>query len=366
MELRRKKEQMINILIVDDAASNLIILTEIVKKAGYLPRPVTSARQAIHAMQISLPQMILLDVTMPEMDGFELCKILKKQEWTREIPIIFISGLDSPEERQYGFEIGAADFIVKPFGAAEVITRINIHLQLLKMRQDLEREKEQFHKKVKEDMKQIQEEKKQIVYALAWLVESRDHTIGNHLETVGKNCRLLAQELRSYKKFKEEITWDFIEKIELAAMLHDIGKIKIPDQILLKPGKLTYEEMEIMKTHAELGAKSLMEISFSKEKELFKDSSDELMDMAIAIAYYHHEKWDGSGYPMGLKKTEIPLAARIMSIIDVYDALRNKRCYKEAFSHEDSVKIINENAGISFDPVIVEIFNKIQEQLRKG
>lgn len=357
MELKENNEQMANVLIVDDAASNLVILTEIVKKAGYLPRPVTSVEQAMHAMKISLPQLILLDVAMPGMDGFEFCEILKKEEWTRDIPVIFISGLDSPEERQQGFEMGAVDFITKPFGAAEVTTRIHMHLRFFEVQQEMEKEKRELHKKIKKRMKLIQEEQKRMIYALAQLSESRDDAIGEHLKNIGEGSKLLAQSLQAYPVFEEEITQDFIEKIELAAPLHDIGKIKIPDRILLKPGKLTYEEMEVMKTHTELGAKSLMDIYSSI-------GQSEVINMAVDIVYYHHEKWDGTGYPTGLKGKDIPLAARIVSVIDVYDTLTGERCYKEAFTHEDSMEIINENAGSSFDPAIVEIFNKIQDQFK--
>lgn len=347
------------ILIVDDAASNLVILTEIVKKAGYLPRPVTSAKLAMQAIEVSLPQLILLDVSMPGMDGFELCEVLKREEWTKEIPVIFISSRNSPEERQQGFEMGAVDFITKPFIKAEVISRIHTHLQIFQKQKELEEERKQFYKEEQERKKQIQEEQRHMIYALAYLLESRDDAIGNHLENVGRDCKLLAQNLQMDSSFQEEITKDFIETIELAAPLHDIGKIKIPDRILLKPGKLTYEEMEIMKTHTELGAKSLMDLCVI-------DGQSEFINMAIDIVYYHHEKWDGTGYPLGLKGKEIPLAARIMAVIDVYDTLTGERCYKEAFTHEESMEIINQNAGISFDPEIVNIVNKIQNQLKKG
>ncbi len=347
-----------NILIVDDVASNLVILTEIIKKAGYLPRPVTSAKQAMEAMRISLPQLILLDISMPDMDGFEFCEILKKEAWTKEIPIIFISALDAPEEKKRGFELGAVDFITKPFEMVEVISRVNTHIKIFKMQQTLEQNNKRLHKMVSDQLKMIQNEQKNMIYALAKLSETRDESIGNHLENVGKNCKLLAQSLQFSPVFEKEITQSFIETIEIASPLHDIGKIKIPDRILLKPGKLTEEEMDVMKTHTELGAKSLMDIYAASEH-------NEFIKMAIDIAYYHHERWDGTGYPCQLKEKEIPLAARIMSVVDVYDTLTGERCYKEAFTHEESMEIINENSGLSFDPDIVEIFNKIQRQLRR-
>lgn len=358
MDLRTNNKWTANILIVDDVAPNLVILTEIIKKAGYLPRPVTSAKQALEAMKATLPQLILLDISMPEMDGFEFCEFLKKESWAKEIPIIFISALDSPEEKKHGFELGAVDFITKPFETVEVVSRVNTHIKIFKMQQELEENNKRLHKMVNDQLKILQNEQKNMVYALAKLSEARDDAIGDHLENVGRNCKLLAQSLQFSPVFEKEITQSFIEEIEITAPLHDIGKIRIPDRILLKPGKLTEEEMEVMKTHTELGAKSLMDIYAASEH-------NEFIKMAIDIAYYHHEKWDGTGYPKGLKGKDIPLAARIMAVIDVYDTLTGERCYKEAFSNEESVEIINEHAGKSFDPDIVEVFNKIQRQLRR-
>lgn len=358
MEMKMNNKRTANILIVDDVASNLVVLTEIIKRAGYLPRPVTSAKQAMEAMRISLPQLILLDISMPEMDGFEFCEILKKEPRTKEIPIIFISALDSPEEKKHGFELGAVDFITKPFEKVEVISRVNTHIKIFKMQQELEENNKRLHKMVNDQMKMIQNEQKNMIYALAQLSETRDDAVGDHLQNIGRNCKLLAQSLQFSPVFEKEITQSFIEEIEIAAPLHDIGKIKIPDRILLKPGKLTSEEMEVMKTHTELGAKSLMDIYAASEH-------NEFVKMAIDIAYYHHEKWDGTGYPTGLSGRDIPLAARIMSVADVYDTLTGERCYKKAFSHEESMEIINENSGTSFDPDIIEVLNKIQRQLRR-
>jgi len=358
MDFRMNGSRTANVLIVDDVASNLVVLTEIIKQAGYVPRPVTSAKQAMDAMKISLPQLILLDISMPDMDGFEFCEILKKETWTKDIPIIFISALDASEDKKRAFELGAVDFIVKPFEKIEVISRVNTHIKLFKLQQTLEDNNKRLYKMVTDQIKLIQNEKKNMIYALAKLSESRDNAMGDHIKNIGKNCKLLAQSLQFSPVFEKEISQTFIDTIEIASAIHDIGKIKIPDRILLKPGKLTDEEMEIMKTHTELGAKSLMDIYASTEHNDF-------IKMAIDIAYYHHEKWDGTGYPNGLSGKSIPLSARIMSIVDVYDTLTGERCYKQAFSHEESMKIINDNSGTSFDPDIIEIFNKIQHQLRR-
>lgn len=357
MEFRINNGRVANVLIVDDVASNLVILTELIKQAGYVPRPVTSAKQAMEAMKISLPQLILLDISMPDIDGFEFCEILKKEAWTRDIPIIFISAMDATEDKKRGFELGAVDFITKPFEKTEVIARINTHIKLFKLQQTLEENNKRLHKMVADQLKIIHDEQRNMIYALAKLSESRDDAIGSHLENVGRNCKLLAQSLQFSPVFEKEITQTFIDTIEAASAIHDIGKIKIPDRILLKPGKLTPDEMDVMKTHTELGAKSLMDIYASIEHNDF-------IKMAIDIAYYHHEKWDGTGYPTGLAGRDIPLSARIMAIVDVYDTLISERCYKQAFTHEESMEIINASSGIDFDPDILEIFNKIQRQLR--
>ena len=216
-----------------------------------------------------------------------------------------------------------------------------------------------LYKMVNEQIKKITEEEKNFIYALAMLSESKEDPSGAHIRNVGRNCKLLAQSLQFSPKFEKEITNSFISTIEIAAPLHDIGKISISDTILLKPGMLTEEEMKIVKKHAETGAKTLTELYNMNEH-------NEFLEMAIDIAHYHHEKWNGKGYPEGLSGKDIPLAARIMAVVDVYDALTSERCYKTAYSHEKSMEIINEEAGKSFDADIIEVFNKIQKQLKRG
>lgn len=347
-----------NILVVDDINANLVVLTEMIRNAGYIARPVTSARQALSAIDALAPHLILLDISMPEMDGFEFCSLLKKNPNTRDIPIIFISALSQTVDKIRGFKIGAVDYISKPFEVEEVTLRINTHLKIYKMQQELEIYNKKLYKIINDQIGKIYEEQKNILYALAKLSVARDGANGDHLDRVGKNSRLLAMSLQLTSGYKDEITNSFVDSIELAAPLHDIGKITISDSILLKRTDLSAEEMAIMKTHSELGANTLKEIySYNEQNEFIK--------MAIDIAWYHHENWDGSGFPQGRKGTEIPLSARIVSIVDVYDILISERCYKPAFSHEESMKIINESADKKFDPDIVRIFNKIQNQLQK-
>lgn len=348
-----------NVLIVDDVIANLVILTDIIKKAGYVARPVTSVKQAMEAVDALLPDLILLDVTMPEIDGFEYCSMLKKDVRTREIPVIFISAITTPESKEKGFNMGAVDFIIKPFEAQEIYLRVNTHLKLYRMQRELENYNRQLQKTINAQIRKMNEEQRLIMSAMAKLAEGRDNSECNHIENVGKNARLLALSLQFSPKFTRMISNEFADTIELAAPLHDIGKIRIPDRVLLKPGKLTPEEMEIMKTHSIVGADTLKSIYSMSEK-------NPAIEMAVDIALNHHERWDGKGYPNGLSGTDIPLAARITAIVDVYDVLVSTRCYKRAYSHEEAMEMINNDAGKSFDPDIVEIFNKVQKQLKRG
>lgn len=359
MEYQATTSELANILIVDDITSNLVVLTEMIKNAGYIARPVISVKQALTAMEVALPQLILLDISMPDMDGYEFCELLKKDVKTRNIPIIFISAMNSKEDKVKGFKVGAVDFISKPFELEEVTARVNNHLKIYKMQQELEIYNKRLYKMVNEQIRKITEEEKNFIYALAMLSDSKEDPSGTHIRNVGCNCKLLAQSLQFSPKFEREITNSFVSTIETAAPLHDIGKISISDTILLKPGPLTPEEMEIVKTHAEQGAKTLTELYNMNEHNDF-------LKMAIDIAHYHHEKWNGKGYPKGLSGNDIPLAARIMAVVDVYDALTSERCYKKAYSHEKSMEIINEEAGKSFDADIIKVFNKIQKQLKRG
>lgn len=351
-----KKE---NILIVDDVVSNLVILTEIIKKAAYIARPVTSVRQAMEAINAMLPNMILLDITMPDIDGFEYCSMLKTNVKTKDIPVIFISAMTNTEGKERGFNAGAVDFIQKPFEEQEVYLRVNTHLKLYRMQQEMEKYNKQLQRMVNDQIKKLDDEQRLVIYALTKLTEGRDNLSGTHFENVGKNARLLALSLQLSLKFTKEISNEFVDNLELVVPLHDLGKTAIPDRILLKPGKLTADEMDIIKTHSETGASILRDISSRSEQNA-------LLKMAIDIVQYHHEKWDGSGYPEGLRGMQIPLSARITAVVDVYDTLISTRCYKEAYSHEQAMQIMNEEAGRSFDPDIIDVFNKIQRQLRRG
>lgn len=356
--MNNKALEIPNILIVDDIGTNLAILTSIIKRAGYMPRLVYSAKQAISAIESKTPNLILLDISMPDIDGFDLCSMLKKKPSTREIPVIFISALNSTEDKVRGFQLGAVDYITKPFDEEEVILRINTHLKIYTMRKELEAYNRRLCKIINDQIRKVYEGQRAVLYAMAKLTVAKDATKKDHLERTGRNSKLLAMSMQLSPKFKDMISDSFIETIELAALLHDIGKISIPDHVLLKPAELNTQEREIVKTHACIGADTLREIySYCDQNEYIR--------MAIEIAEHHHENWDGTGYPDGLSGTEIPLSARIVSIIDTYDGLISERCYRKALSHEKTMKIINEASGKKFDPDIVQVFNKIQHQINK-
>ncbi len=223
---------------------------------------------------------------------------------------------------------------------------------------ELEACNRQLRQMVQDQRNEIAEQQKMMIYALAKVSEARENGAGRHFKNIRENCKMLAMSLARSPEFEQQVDDAFADMIEMASLLHDIGKISISDRILLKPGSLTSEERAIIETHAEIGAKALQEIADLS-------NGNRMMEMAVDIAYYHHERWDGTGYPKGLRGTEIPLSARIMAVVDVYDSLVSDRCYKPAYSHEESMRIIQEESGKMFDPDIVAIVEKVQRQLKR-
>lgn len=343
-----------NILVVDDVNANLAVLTEILHNAGYIARPVTSARQAVSAIEALTPNLILLDISMPEIDGFVFCSMLKKNAKTRSIPIIFISAMNSPEDKIRGFEAGAVDYIIKPFESEELVLRIGTHLKMYKMQQELVIYNKKLNKIINDQIGKIYEEQKKLIYALAVLSVKGNSSRMQHLEHISKNSRLLAMSLQLSPKYKNQITNSFIDAIEIASQLYDIGKCgELPGQSFVSDA----EEDEKNWDYTITGAKILEEI-YSKNR------NNELLKMAIDISKYHREHWDGSGHPQGLKETEIPLPARIVAVVDRYDSLVSNNTEKKDPPY-DGIRMINEKAGNCYDPDIVVIFNKIQQQLVK-
>ncbi len=337
-----------NILLVDDTLDNLALLTRMLQDCGYAVRPVPNGRLAFKAIRGEKPDLILLDITMPDMDGYEVCRQLKQDPELKDIPVLFISALTQTSEKIKAFEMGGVDYITKPFQFEEVKARVETHLKLHRFQMGLE---DQVEKQVKE----IVELQMGVLVGLAKLAETRDSDTGKHLERIQILCKLFADELRHRPTFEAQVDEKYCVRIFNASPLHDIGKVGIPDNILLKPGKLTPEEFEIMKTHAMIGAQTLEAV---QQRLPF----NEFLKMGITIARSHHEKWNGQGYPDGLSGQDIPLSARIMAIVDVYDAVRSKRVYKSLVSHQETCDLLLRESGKHFDPALIEVFADLQDQ----
>lgn len=349
----------ISILVVDDVEVNLIILEEIIKNMGYEALLAQSVKEALKIIEDreELPKVILSDISMPETDGFTFCSMLKNDPYTKDIPVIFISAMDTASDLSKGFELGAVDYIPKPFEKTEVEMRISTHLKIYNMQRDLEENNKQLNLVVARQMEKLRIEQKNIMTALARLVESKENVSGSHYKNILYNSRILAEGMQLSSMFEDEVTDDFIDTIESSAGLHDIGKLMIPDQILLKNAPLNEEERKVMCTHAELGAKTLNDIYEGVEKNDF-------IEMAIDIAWYHHECWDGSGYPKGLKGKEIPLSARIVKVVDVFDAMISERRYKKPIPLDQTLAYMQEKSGTIFDPDIIRVFMRIYRNFK--
>jgi putative two-component system response regulator len=336
-----------NILVVDDVPANLTLLTGMLKEKGHRVRPVPSGKLALKAVEHEPPDLILLDITMPEMDGFEVCCRLKQDTRFRDIPIIFISALTETLDKVKAFGSGGVDYVTKPFQFDEVEARVETHLKLRRYQAQLE-------DLVEEQVKEISDSQISTIFALSKLSESRDKETGKHLERVQIYCKMLAEKLSGEEPYIRVIDAAFIHNIFNASPLHDIGKVASPDHILLKSDKLSQEEFDIMRKHPLVGASTIESVQDIYKKNAF-------INMGISIARSHHERWDGTGYPDGLKGEEIPLEARIMAIADVYDALRSIRCYKGSFSRDRSHEIIQNGSGTQFDPNLVKAFSELEE-----
>ncbi|MCI9082068.1 MAG: response regulator [Lachnospiraceae bacterium] len=357
MENARESGSGAQIVIVDDVDANLMILENIIEGIGYTPRCASSAAEAAALIAESRPQLILLDVFMPEMDGYEFCERLKDSPVTRDIPVIFISAADSSEDKVRGFKLGAVDYIGKPFEVTEVTMRVRNHLKIYEMQQELEMSNRRLHSVISSQARRIEDEQKNILYALAALTEEKDAETDNHMENVAYNCRTLAQGLQFSPEFDEEISESFIDNIEVASRLHDIGKIQVPDDPLMKPLAFRIEDLLNSRNHALQGAQIL-------ERVYQNTPNNSFLPMAIEIARFHHARWDGSGYPQGVSGKDIPLSARITMVADLYDTLIGDGGRENGCDEQESLRIIEEKSNVFFDPEIVKVFLKIKRQLR--
>lgn len=352
------------IVLVDDVPENLHLLSDYLTSLGYGVRAFPDSEFALSSMRLEPPNLILLDVNMPGMSGYELCSLLKGDPQLARVPVIFISGLNSTESIVTGFETGAVDYVTKPFKFPEIGARVRTHLELQRLQLELRLHNDTLQQLVEEKMREVLTEKENAsraqlatIVAMSKLAEARDDDTGEHIERTREFCRAIAEHLFHQHLHTEIINESFIANIFQAAPLHDIGKVAIPDAILNKPGRLTEEESLVMRTHAEKGAETLRKVSREHPENSF-------LVMGISIAESHHERWDGAGYPNGIAGENIPLSGRIMAVADVYDALRSPRCYKPAFSHEKAVELIREGSGSQFDPEMVQVMLEIEETFR--
>jgi putative two-component system response regulator len=338
------------VLIVDDSPENLYCLNELLKPQ-YRILAANSGKECLRLLQgANRPHLILLDVMMPEMDGFTVFKKLRTTEETKDIPVIFLTAMIQAKDEEYGLDLGAEDYITKPIRPLVVLARVRMQLELSMARQSIKTRNAQLEAKVQQHIEENDMIQRASIRALAHLAEMRDPETGNHILRTQGYVRLLASKLQNHPRFSATLSPSYIDILSQSAPLHDIGKVGIPDYILCKPGKLTPDEWVIMKTHAKRGSDAIEMAEHDLEMSL------PFLVLAKEISHWHHEKWDGSGYPDGLQGDAIPISARLMAIADVFDALISVRVYKPAMPPLQAQKIISDSRGSHFDPDMTDIF----------
>ncbi|MBN1652261.1 MAG: response regulator [Deltaproteobacteria bacterium] len=347
-----------SVLIVDDSPKNLRRLAAILKRGGLIPRPITNGRFAVEAAIEDPPDLLLLDVEMPEMSGLDVCRWFKRDERLRSIPVIFVGGLQDAASKIEAFRVGGVDYVSEPFQEQEVLARVKTHMRLRQLQVELMSHNLHLEQRIEEQVKVVTASQMATIFAIAKLAEARDDDTGQHIERVQTFVRMLAERMREMGVYRTQLTPAFIEHLYQTASLHDIGKVGTPDAILLKPGKLNAEEFSEMKKHCVLGGNTLTAV-------LQRHPDNQFLRMGVDVARSHHEKWDGSGYPDGLKGAAIPLAARIVTLADFYDALTSKRCYRPAFDHHETCRLIQEGSGNHFDPHVVTAFKSHQNEFER-
>lgn len=345
------------VLIVDDSPDTIAVIHALLK-SSYRTRIATDGESALRLTSSgALPDLVLMDVVMPGLDGYEVCRRLKSDPRTAEIPVIFLTARSDVDDEKTGLELGAVDYITKPISPAVVSARVRTHLQLKAARDFLRSKSEFLEKEVQHRTQEINAIQNATMVAMGSLAETRDNETGSHIRRTQHYLRALAVRMKDHPDHSRVLTPEAIGLLYKSAPLHDIGKVGIPDSILLKAGKLTDEEFDIMKTHTTLGRNAII----AAEKLL--DSPTSFLHLAREIAWTHHEWWDGSGYPRGLVGTDIPVCGRLMAVVDVYDALLSRRVYKPAIPHETALAMIEEKAGTHFDPDMVAGFLDIAREL---
>jgi putative two-component system response regulator len=341
-----------SVMLVDDDQASLSLMREILPSPRYAVYPFQEGRAALAAARESPPDLVLLDINMPEMTGYEICDRFKSSPKLSKIPVIFLTALNRLEDKLRGFRSGAVDYILKPLQISDVRARVDAHLRLSHLRQKSETDNCSLRNQLQLQVERISDLRAETIFAIVKVVEARDDQTGRHVERVQALCRLIAVGLSKVANYRTAIDSSWIEIFCGASPLHDVGKVAIPDRILLKPGPLNPAEIAIVKTHTTLGAQIL--------KSLHERCPDnEFIKSGIKIARSHHERWDGSGYPDNLAGEEIPLCARILALADSYDAIRSARCYKPSIPHAEAVSIITRDSAKQFDPAITAVFSKL-------
>lgn len=338
------------VMVVDDSETNVDVLVNTLGDL-YDVRVAMDGKSAIEDIFQDPPDLVLLDIIMPGMDGYKVCEILKGHNLTMRIPVIFLTAMTEEKDEARGLALGAVDYITKPFSPELVKARVKNHLELKRHRDNLE-------ELVMERTTELRLTQEVTISSLSALAETRDPETGGHILRTQRYVKALAIKLQEHPDFRGYLDDRTVELLYISAPLHDIGKVGVPDSILLKPGRLGPDEFEVMKTHVQLGYNILK----GAEAKL---GSNSFMKFAKEIAFTHQEKWDGSGYPQGLKGKNIPVPGRLMAIADVYDALISKRVYKPPFSHSKAVAIMSQGRGTHFDPDMIDAFLEIEGDFRK-
>ena len=341
------------VLVVDDTPENIDVLAGILK-SDYRVKAALSGEKALNiAVSDNPPDIILLDIMMPGMDGYQVARALKKDPATSHIPIVFVSAMNEPEDEQKGLELGAVDYLTKPVKPVLVKARVHNHLQLKLYENHLE-------ELIRQKTRDVEKVREATIFSLTALAETRDNDTGGHILRTQRYVQALAVSLQSHPRFCDDLDDASIDLLHKSAPLHDIGKVGVADAVLLKPGRLSTLEFEAMKKHTLYGQSTILKA----EEALTSRNTDDFLHLARQIAYTHHERWDGAGYPEGLAGDDIPVAGRIMAVADVYDALISKRVYKSPMPYARAVDIIHQASGTQFDPLVVEAFLDEKDQYR--
>lgn len=352
------------IMVVDDTPANLELLVDMLRGQGYRVQAFARGALALQAARRRAPDLVLLDLNMPEMSGYDVCRELKALPTTRDVPIIFIGAQTEAPDKVSAFALGAVDFVSKPFQFAEVQARVATHLRLHGLTRELEQHKMRLEADVDEKARALASAQQATIMALVQLASSRDDDTGGHIDRTRRFCRRLALALRELpppaRRSEPEIDDAFVDHMDKASALHDVGKVGIPDAILLKRSRLTEVEFEVMKSHVVIGANTLSAV-------LAQYPGNRFLAIGLEICRHHHERWDGTGYPDRLAGDAIPLSARIMAVADVYDALRAGRPYKPGLSHAEAVRAMlhgdERTSPTHFDPWVLRAFEAVADDL---